>query len=172
MKAFRHQFVKTAVAPVIFLCVVVSLCGCEAFARKFTRKPKKKEQPVQNMVLSPEAYDRSGVSKSDAYRQYYTYWSSWHDELIDSLSDFSPSMRRQLDCVKEAVNNLAEMKNLLPEDKKSLVDQYLRDMAQLKADISQDLYSNNSDSNLVRAERIKRDIMRSLQYNNVKDLLQ
>lgn len=171
MTDFKPRLFRTGVASAVLLCFVFSLCGCEAFARKFTRKQKKKEQPVEAMVFLPEVYPDSQASIQDSYRKYFTFWSSWHDELIDSLSEASPSIRRQTDNIQEAINNLEEMKKLLQADKQSMVDPYLSSMAALKVALAQDLYSNNIWSNRGEAEELKRKISRSLQYRQVKDLL-
>jgi hypothetical protein len=171
MTFFNQRLFRACVVSAVLLCVALSMCGCEAFARKFTRKQKKKEQPVESMVLSPEVYPDSQASKQDSYRQYFTFWSSWHDELIDNLSETSPSVRRQMDSVQEAINSLEEMKKLLQADRQTLVDPYLSSMAALKSAISQDLYANNIWSNRSEAEKLKRQISRALQYSQVKDFI-
>jgi len=42
---------------IVIACCLASfvlLCGCEAFVRKFTRKPKKDEERAPQLVLAPE----------------------------------------------------------------------------------------------------------------------
>ena len=170
MKDFKPRLFRTGVVSAVLICVMFSLCGCEAFARKFTRKQKKQDKPVESMVLSPEVYPESQASIQDSYRQYFTFWSTWHDELIDNLSETSPSIRRQIDSIQEAINNLEE-KKLLKADKQSMVDPYLSSMIALKSSIAQDLYANNIWSNRSEAEQLKRQISRSLQYRQVKDII-
>jgi hypothetical protein len=147
------------------------MCGCAGLAKKFVRKQKKQEKPQAEMVLDPEVYSDSQANKEDAYRQYFTFWSSWHDELIDTLADQSPNIRRQLDNIQEAINNLSEMHRLLTGDKQTEAASYLVAMNSLKAEILQDIYGNNMWSTRKQAESLKRQINRALQYKQVKDTL-
>ena len=167
----RPQLMREIPACAIILCMALSLCGCEAFARKFTRKQKKEDKPQEMMVLKPQAYPDTKVDSKDAYQQYFMFWKSWHEELIDNLSDEPPSMRRQLDSVKEAVNNLSEMQKLLSGDKYARAGEYLVSMNSLKSDIAKDLYYSNTWSLRRQAEDLKNRIERDLQYKQVKDEL-
>ena len=167
----RPRLMRAIPACATILCVLLFLCGCEAFARKFTRKQKKEDKPQEIMVLNPQAYPDAKADKEDEYRQYFMFWKSWHEELIDNLSDESPSMRRQLDSVKEAINNLSEMQKLLSGDKRALAGGYLDSMNSLKADIAKDLYYSNAWSLRRQAEDLKNKIGRELQYKQVEDEL-
>ena len=158
-------------ACAIFLCVTLIFCGCESFARKFTRKQNKQDSPREEMVLTPDVYSDKYANKEDAYRQYFMFWSSWQDELIDSLSDQSPNIRRQLDSIQEAINNLSQMHDLLSADHQAKADSYLVAMNLLKMEISKDIYGNNIWSNCKQAESLKRQINRDLQYKQVKEYL-
>jgi hypothetical protein len=171
MKYLNARLLRLMFAYMVIVCVALSACGCESFTRKFTRKQKKQDKPQESMVLAPEVYPDSQANKEDAYRQYFTYWSSWHDELLDSLADSSWSMRKLLDSIQEAYNNLAEMAKMLSEDKKIAAEGFLASMNVLKADIERDLYGNNVWSIRKQAESLKRQINRDLQYRQVKDFL-
>ena len=63
--------------------LLATLIGCEAFVRKFTRKSKNPVEEV--MVLAPEEYKGPQQTKEELYRQYFLFWKSWQDELIESL---------------------------------------------------------------------------------------
>ena len=85
--------------------LILDLMGCEAFTRKFTRKSKKSDAPIE-MVLVPEEYKGPNMSKEEIYRQYYTYWSTWHDELLNALAQ-DASLKKKTDCAEQALKNLA-----------------------------------------------------------------
>ncbi|MFA5100077.1 MAG: hypothetical protein WC547_04240, partial [Candidatus Omnitrophota bacterium] len=125
-----------------------------------------------SMVLSPEAYPDSRANKEDSYRNYLMLWSGWQDELIDNLSDQSASQRRELDSIQEAINNLAEMRELLVPEKQIVADGYLESLKALKSAISKDIYGNNRQSAFNKAQDLKRQIYGALRYKNVKGSLQ
>jgi hypothetical protein len=152
-----------------FLLLTLST-GCDAFVRKFTRKPKKENQPKQELVLVPEEYKPPKMTKEEVYRQYSLYWKSWHDELINSLSG-DASQKKQIDCAKEAINNLESLRATLQEVKQKRLDVYINQLKDLKKEIEEDLYGNNISINRLAAERIRRNILRDFSYNKIKDYL-
>jgi hypothetical protein len=149
--------------------LVFSMLGCEAFARKFTRKSKKEKEPVE-MVLAPEEYKGPQMSKEEIYRKYLLYWQSWHDELINSLSS-GGSTKKHLDCLNEAVKNLSHLRLLLNAEKQKGLDVYIGQLNSLKDSIAGDIYNTDTTRNSTTAERIKRAIMRHFSYKDIKDYL-
>lgn len=152
------------------LSFVIFTSGCDAFVRKFTRKPKKENQPKQELVLVPQEYKPPKMTKEEVYRQYFLYWKSWHDELINSLSGGS-SHKKQIDCANEAINNLEALRVTLQEAKQKRLDAYINQLKGLKKEIVEDLYGNNISTNRSTAERIRRSILRDFSYNKIsKDI--
>lgn len=149
--------------------VLVLLIGCDAFVRKFTRKPTK-EKPPEEMVLVPEEYSSLFKTKEEAYRQYFLYWQSWQDELINALLS-KLSHKKQLSCIDEAIKNLTEVRNLLAEEKQKALDPYLERLTALRGAIEEDTYSNNTDNNRYKAEVLKKDILRFFSYPKIKNEL-
>jgi len=138
--------------------------------RKFTRKPKKEDASIEELVLVPEEYSSPQMSRDELYQKYFIYWKSWQDELIVSLYP-GGNHKKQMDCVNEASNNLAKIKGLLSANKNKQVDVYLAQLENLRGLISQDLYSNNTTNNRTKAEQLKRNILRDLSYKKIKDYL-
>jgi len=152
------------------LSFVIFTSGCDAFVRKFTRKPKKENQPKQELVLVPQEYKPPKMTKEEVYRQYFLYWKSWHDELINSLSGGS-SHKKQIDCANEAIKNLEALRVTLQEAKQKKLDAYINQLKGLKKEIVEDLYGNNISTNRSTAERIRRSILRDFSYNKIsKDI--
>ncbi len=151
-------------------CLLVTLIGCDAFVRKFTRKSKKTNLPKQELVLVPEEYKPPKMTKEEVYRQYFLYWKSWHDELVNSLLG-NLSNKKQIDCANEALKNLDSLRGILHEAKQKKLDVYINQLKDLKKGIAEDLYGNNMSSNRLTAERIMRSIMRDFSYNKIsKDI--
>ena len=148
---------------------VSMLSGCEAFVRKFTRKPKEhklKEEPI----LVPQDYSLSDLSTEERYRQYFLFWKSWQDELITAL-DSQASYKKRKECIREAVNNLEEIRSLLIEEKQKELDVYLEKLRSLFSKIIQDIYGTRLAINKSRAQSLKRNILRDFSYSNAKDYL-
>lgn len=171
----RHRLYrfKPQVRHIILLAtcylLLATLIGCEAFVKKFTRKPKRftvKEEPV----LVPEQYSLSDISTEERYRQYFLFWKSWQDELITALGS-SASHKKRKDCLKQAIRNLEEMRFLLFEEKQKELDVYLERLRHLTNEINQDIYGSRLTIHKGRAESLKRNILRDLSYPKVKNHL-
>lgn len=147
-----------------------SLVGCDAFVRKFTRKSKKENIPQEEMVLAPEDYKGPGMSKEELYRQYFLFWKSWADELIESLLQ-RKSQKKQLDCAEEGIKNLINLRALLNETTQQKLDVYISELKDLKSAVGKDLYGNNAANNAHDAERIKINILQKFSYDKIsKDI--
>lgn len=149
--------------------IVLNLAGCEAFTRKFTRKSKKSDQPVE-MVLAPEEYKGPNMTKEELYRQYFMYWKSWQDELINALSQ-KASLKKKVDCAQQAIKNLVNMRALLIEQAQKNLDVYIARLQDLLSDMQKDIYGADNKRNNDAAERIKSDIQRGFTYTKVKNYL-
>jgi hypothetical protein len=157
---------------VITFGLLVSLLGCEAFVRKFTRKQKKDQIKKEELVLVPQEYKAPDLSKDELYRQYFLFWKSWQDELIESLSGSRVNQKKQVSCILEALKNLTQMEPLLKEDKQKRLKAYTHQLRELSSAIGDDIYGNNMVSNRQAAERILRNIAREFSYDKIKDSFQ
>lgn len=145
--------------------------GCDAFVRKFTRKPKKEAMPKEEMVLVPEEY-KPTLTGDQMYQQYFLFWKSWQDELIQSLSPSGLSNhKKRLSCIKEAIKNLVQLRLLLNLEMQKKLDAYLNQLKDLQEAIEQDVYGQDSARNRLIAERIKMRILRDFSYPKIKGSL-
>ena len=168
---FKTQNLKSKIILLVTsYLLLVTMIGCDAFVRKFTRKPKKEDLPKEEMVLSPEEYKTPQVSKEEIYRQYFLFWKSWHDELIVSLQE-GANHKKQIDCVREAIENLTQLKILFNEEKQKNIDVYINQLKDLEDLIAKDIYGSAIARNRLAAERIKRNILRDFSYSKIKDYL-
>jgi len=150
--------------------LLVTALGCDAFVRKFTRNSKKEGQAKQELVLAPEEYKPPKMTGEEVYRQYFLYWKSWHDELINALLG-NLSNKKQLDCANEAIKNLEELRRTLQEAKQKKLDVYINQLKYLRKDIEDDAYGNNASESRLKAERIRLHIMHDFSYDKIsKDI--
>ncbi len=166
----RCRFRKPVSLAVVCL-LLLGLTGCEAFVRKFTRKPRKEKLPQEEKILVPEEYKVAAVPKSDLYRQYFLFWRSWQDELVESLSLSNTNQKKRLSCAREAIKNLLQLKGLLKEDAQNKLDRYIAGMQELNTMIQRDVYGTNVSAHRSEAERLRRNIIRDFSYNKAKDSL-
>lgn len=148
---------------------LITLIGCDAFVRKFSRKPKRDNLPKEEMVLVPEEY-KPAMDKEELYRQYMLFWQSWQDELIESLTE-KKSNKKQISCAEEAIKNLLGLRGLLDEARKKKLDVYIAQMVELQALIAKDVYGSNSLENVRSAEIIKRAVLRDFSFHKIKKYL-
>lgn len=166
---FKRFTVQTNIFVILLILVSFSLVGCEAFARKFTRKHKKpttKEEPV----LVPQEYSISDISIEDRYRQYFLFWKSWQQELITAL-DAHGSYKKRVSCINEAINNLEQLRGFLFEEKQKELDAYLGRLRQLETNLSEDFYGRKLQVHKRKAEGLKRNIIKDFSYSAVKNHL-
>jgi len=161
--------VKKILSVLLFCFLLLDLLGCEAFTRKFTRKSKKSDAVVE-MVLIPEEYKGPNMTKEELYRQYYLYWNSWQDELINALNQ-KASLKKKVDCGQEALKNLVNMKMMLVVDAQKNFDSEIAKLNDLLADIKSDVYGANDSHNLRVAEHIKSNIHKGLIYSKIRNYL-
>jgi hypothetical protein len=149
--------------------MLLNLVGCESFVRKFTRKSKKSNQAVE-MVLVPEEYKGPNMTKEEIYRQYYLFWGSWQDELINALVQ-KLSLKKKIDCAQEALKNLVNMKMMLVAGAQKNFDPEIVRLNGLLASIKSDVYGANDNANLRLAERIKYNVHKNFVYPKIKNYL-
>ena len=169
VSAFRGGKIIQIIIPFFMVCcLLIYLLGCEAFTKKFVRKPKKAKS--EEPVLVPEDYSLSDIPVEERYRQHFLFWKSWQDELITALGS-SASHKRRVTCLKEAIKNLEEIRPFLYEEKQKQIDVYLQRLHHLESQISKDIYGAKLAIHRSKAEVLKRDILRDLSYPKVENHL-
>jgi len=161
--------IKKILSVLLFCFLLLDLVGCEAFTRKFTRKSKKSDVPTQ-MVLTPEEYKGPDMTKEELYRQHYLYWGSWHDELINALTQ-KTSLKKKIDCAQEELKYLVNMKMMLVADAQKNLDLQIARFTDLMSSIQGDIYGAKDSQNLKVAERIKASIHQGFVYPKIKNYL-
>jgi len=156
----------------IALFLILNLIGCEAFVRKFTRKPKEADRQ-EEMVIAPQEY-KNTLSHEEQYRQYFTFWKAWQDELLTAMDVTieQTNNKKQIDCANEALKNLMSMKPLLNSGAQKKLDPYLSRSIDLRDALERDYYGLNVSLNRQEARRLRKDILQNFSFPDIKkDLL-
>ncbi|MCX5707486.1 MAG: hypothetical protein NTY14_00660 [Candidatus Omnitrophica bacterium] len=164
----RFSRVKKLLQFCCALALVFQLAGCESLGRKFVRKPNPESLKKEEVVFAPQEYKDEGVTNADLYRQYFLYWKTWQDELIDSLES-SGNRKRQIDSLNEGLKNLDNIKPLVKPEAAARLEAYIKDLQELREAIIKDDYANRVADNRRQAERIKRAILDDFSFGKIKD---
>ncbi len=147
------------------IVLLVSLTGCDALQRKFTRKNK---APVKR----PRFYQVKKYTRKPSpllYKQHYEYWASWQDQLIQVIGE---NHKKDKQCIEEAVGNLKDMQSILIPSKAEEMQVHIEKMEAAKEVIFKgDLSFANKDDIRRTLEREDRAIKRDFCYAKVKDCL-
>lgn len=152
-------------------CLLFTSMGCDAFVRKFTRKPKKDKEKKEELVLVPVEYNTQKASKEDLYQQYYLFWVGWQEQFIDSLI-YDTNRKKSIACASEAVSNLEQMWKLLKNEKQEELAVYIKQSKDLVTAMENDPYRSKVDYYLDRASRLKTQIQKKFSFKKIKDNLQ
>ena len=168
-KLFRISIFDIRIFTLIFIfSFTILMTGCESLAKKFIRKPKgppKKEEPV----IVPQTY--APMPAEQAYRQYFLYWKSWHDELINALTD-SGNQKKRVASAERVLEHLENMRNYLNEETQEKLDKHI----QIVRNMSDQIKDANIDRLIMfrvktKLEKEKIIIDREFNYSKIKNKL-
>ena len=160
------RFLRSLVLAIV--CFSLILTGCEAFRKKFVRKPKKKQIRV---VVSPQEYTPEH-SAQEVYKKYFLFWRAWHDELIDSLDAQDANRKKRISSAKKIIENLQQMHGLLIRKKQARLDIFILE----QEDILKELDSYNlSFGKRLRIKsalnKQRRQIGKEFDYRHIQEYL-
>ncbi|MFA5038457.1 MAG: hypothetical protein WC732_02120 [Candidatus Omnitrophota bacterium] len=115
---------KKYLSVVLVVAFIVSSAGCETLRKKFIRK-RKTPQSREAMIITPRDYSAHPFPNHVLYRQYFTYWKAWNQELVTALNDRA-SHKKVVDCMDQALINLKKMSTYLLEDKAKSLAAYIQ----------------------------------------------
>jgi hypothetical protein len=146
----------------------MSLSGCETVRRKFVRKAKTEKENPEEVIYVPQEYPVQVTSNEDMYRNYYTFWKSWHQELIEVLSE-GQNHKKQVECINEVISNLNKMKDLLVPDAQGGLNEYIQKVIPIQGEIVSNR-SNPGNLAIMKAklESIKSKIARDYIIKKIK----
>lgn len=154
---------------ILYFTLYILLVGCEAFTRKFTRKPKRPET-TEEPVLVFEVYPEFTYSAHDMYKDHYFIFRSWLDELINHLEP-AANQKKRIECIREAKENLLKMQSVLKEEKQKELEPYIQKIEdieeQMKEFLSQDKFYNLKSQCI----SLKTKISKSFSYSKMKDFI-
>lgn len=148
--------------------LLITCVGCEAFVRKFRRKPQGEERK-ELPIFEPQIYDEAAVAKDELYRDYFVFWESWADELISYLKE-NANAKKQKECVSQGLDNLLKMQSLLNEEKAKAMEPSIVEFKAVRNKIFASYLKTIELSSLKnKIERIKTKVHRDFAFSKVKN---
>lgn len=156
---------KKILASVIIVLVAVSLVGCDALQKKFTRK-KKDVKPIPRLYQLKK-YDIK--PSTSLYSKHYSYWGSWMSELLQELGQ---NHKRDVKCVEGALSQLHDMQNILVKDKADALNKHIERIEEARDVIVREQLSQyNRSWVLTTLEREDRTIKRDFNVAKIKEYI-
>jgi hypothetical protein len=137
------KIILKSVSIAVSLGLLVSLSGCAALRKKFTRK---KKEVVQKPLYRVRKYDTK--PSSALYEKHYIFWVSWHKKLIEELGK---NRKSDLRSMREITKNLNDMTILLVDEKALSLKAHIEGLAKVEAIMEQ---GNMTKTGEVRIRRI------------------
>jgi len=156
---------------VLVLAFLLTLSGCEALRRKFTRT-KRRSAKQEAMIVTPRDYSEHPFPNDVMYQQNFTYWKAWNQEWVASLHD-QDSRKKILSCGEQALVNLEKMASYLTQEKKERLEVHVAATRALQEDIEahRSLLPSHYAAYRDRAQRLLRVINGNFDMHHVKDAI-
>ena len=156
---------KRPIAVLVALVLILSLSGCDALQKKFTRKKKA-------AIKMPRFYQLRKYEKKpspELYKKHFGYWESWQGTLIVVLSQNNKKDKR---CIEEAIGQLKDMQYILVSEKGEEMQPHIETMERARNIIFKgDLSFANKDTVRMTLEKEDRVIKRDFSYSKVRNFL-
>lgn len=152
---------------IIIFILCITLVGCAGLQRKFIRKKKEEPKPLP----ITEMYDyKKELRVDELYKKHFLFWKSWQGELIDKM-DWT--YKKRTECYEGLLENLAEMKKYLKEEKAKELDPFIEELAAIDAKVRKKRLVESEKYRMRQLlERTKRQIEKRFSYSDVKDYLE
>jgi hypothetical protein len=150
---------------VCVLCLQASGCSIlRPLKRKFIRK-KKEEEPAPSIVTQFDRYEKEPNLK--LYQRHYVYWKTWQEELISKIGE---NALKDLQCIRQIIANLNDMKRYLKEEKATGLDPIIAEMSEIKELIDRNILTDRHKDRVRRIlEKNYRLLKREFYYKKVKE---
>ena len=157
---------------IVFLLGISVFClsSCAALRKKFTRKPKKKEKVIEDVVFTPVEYPEVTYSNEEVYASQYLLWKNWQNELINVLYE-DASRKRQISSTDHSLEHLGLMKNLLNVEKQEELGRYIQELSEIRDELANSRFITISSMKR-RTISIKNKIQKNFSYNSAKDYIE
>lgn len=152
-----------------YYLLLTTAIGCDAFRKKFIRKPK--AQKEVRVVVETKRYE-STLSQKQVYVRYFAFWQAWHEELVDTLDMQEVNRKRRTAAGRGIVENLKQMRRLLMPEKQKQLDLYILVQEDIMRQLEEYRISHAKSLRIKSMlKKQKREIKGKFHYKNIEAYL-
>ena len=159
---------RRKLAAGFFLFLALGLTGCatlpSSLQRKFTRKKKEPLHRTSTVYLD-QGPQQKQFSNEYYYKTHFTFWKTWHDDLLASLDGNSKKLKR---ASEEAYSHLEQMSRYLKPEKQAELKPLLEELGLYRKKFSHGDYAS-AGSIRPDLERLKRLVSNDFYFEKVKE---
>lgn len=148
----------------VVVAVALSLTGCDAVQRKFTRKEKKVKAP---RIVQEQKYEKKPTP--ELYEKHFAYWQSWSSEILQDLGD---NRKKDRQCMEQLISQANDMRNILIPEKGNELAKHIKRYEEVRDVINkEELSQYNRNFVLTTLDREDRLIKNDFCISKVKNYL-
>jgi len=148
----------------LIIAIAVSMTGCDALQRKFTRKTKKTTKP---RIYQLKKYDIK--PSPDLYAKHFAYWQTWSSELLQRLGN---NHKKDARCIEELLGQLHDMQNILVKEKADEFEKHIVAYERVRDTImKEELTVNNSSRTRMTLEHEDRVIKNDFCVKKIRNFI-
>lgn len=150
-----------------YFLLLTTLFGCEAFRKKFVRKPKEKE-----VKIVVETYEYEAESAEKTYKRFFLFWRAAHEEMINSLSTQDSNRKKLVFAAEKIIENLQQMRQLLMPQMQARLDTFISEQKDIARQLNRFKLQH---AQLIRIksmlEKQRRQIQKEFNYKHIQEYL-
>ena len=156
---------RTKTVMAWLLVAAMGLSGCESLPKKFIRKPKEPLHRPAAVYLDEGPYQKQ-FSNEYYYKTHFTFWRTWHDDMLDNLTGNSKKLERT---AEESYSHLEQMSRYLKPERKAQLDPLVAEMDRYRKRFRDNAPSRTEAAGMrTDLERVRRLVSNDFYYDKVK----
>jgi hypothetical protein len=150
----------------LLIVTVLGSVGCETLPKKFIRKKKAPAHVASVVYLDEGSYEKR-FSNEYYYKNHYTLWKTWHDDVLKNLTGNSKKLRR---ASEEAYSHLEQMGNYLKPERQAQLKPMVDTLNSYRQKFDRGAFVP-SDAGNARSEleKVKRLVANDFYFDKVKE---
>lgn len=149
----------------LLILTVLGAAGCETLPKKFVRKKKAPEHVASAVYLDQGPYEKQ-FSNEYYYKNHYTLWKTWHDDVLKNLTGNSKKLKRAAD---EAYSHLEQMAGYLQPEKAAELGPLVKTLESYRQKFNSGMFTASAAAGArTELEKVRRLVANDFYFDKVK----